>query len=173
MTEEMNTEANNEAVKPLDDQTEASPETKEGRTFTQAELDKIIKERLEREDKKRKDAEAKAKADAEREALAKNQKWEKLANERDKELQAAQARLKELELNELRTKAAAKYQLPLEIAARLRGETLEELEKDAEELKALIPEAKSQGKLNPTVPGGSGQQVTETREQKLKRLGLA
>jgi hypothetical protein len=27
--------------------------------------------------------------------------------------------------------------------------------------------------LNTTLPGGGGQPVTETREQKLKRLGLA
>jgi len=173
MTEETKTAASTEAVKPLDDQTEASPETKEGRTFTQAELDKIITERLERESKKRKEAEAKAREEAERDTLAKNQEWEKLAKKHEAELLEAQNRLKELELNELRTKAAAKYQLPLEIAARLRGETLEELEKDAEELKALIPEAKSQGKLNATVPGGAGKPVTETREQKLKRLGLA
>ena len=173
MTEEIKTAASTEEAKPLDDQTESSPETKEGRTFTQAELDKIIKERLERESKKQKEAEAKAREEAERETLAKNQEWEKLAKKHEAELLEAQRRLKELELNELRTKAAAKYQLPLEMAERLRGETLEELEKDAEELKALIPEAKSQGKLNATVPGGGGQPVTETREQKLKRLGLA
>ena len=173
MTEETKIATITEAVKPLDDQTEASPETKEGRTFTQAELDKIIADRLDRAEKKRKDAEAKVREDTERETLAKNQEWEKLAKKHETELLAAQQRLKELELNELRTKAAAKYQLPLEIAARLRGETLEELEKDAEGLKALIPEAKSQSKLNTTLPGGGGQPVTETREQKLKRLGLA
>ena len=172
MSEEITKEASTEAQKPENIQTEASPEVKEERTFTQAELDKIIAERLEREKTKRKDAEAKAREEAERDTLAKNQEWEKLAKKHEAELLAAQHRLKELELNELRTKAAAKYQLPLEIAERLRGETLEELEKDAEGLKALIPEAKSQGKLNATVPGGSGKPVTETREQKLQRLGL-
>ena len=172
MTEETKTEVSTEAQKPENVQTEASPETKEGRTFTQAELDKIIAERLERESKKRKEAEAKAREEAERDTLAKNQEWEKLAKKHEAELLAAQKENKELHLNELRTKAAAKYQLPLEIAARLRGETLEELEKDAEGLKALIPDAKSQGKLNATVPGGGGKPVTETREQKLKRLGL-
>jgi hypothetical protein len=173
MTDEIKTVANTEAVKPLDDQTDSSPETKEARTFTQAELDKIIKERLEREDKKRKDAEAKVREDTERETLAKNQEWEKFANKHEAELLAAQKENKELQLDKLRTNAAAKYQLPPEMAERLRGETLEELEKDAEGLKALIPDAKSQVKLNATVPGGGGQPVTETREQKLKRLGLA
>ena len=172
MTEETKTEVSTEEQKPENVQTEASPETKEERTFTQAELDKIIAERLEREAKKRKEAEANAREEAERDTLAKNQEWEKLAKKHESELLEAQQRLKELELNELRTKAAAKFQLPLEIAARLRGETLEELEKDAEGLKALIPDAKSQGKLNATVPGGGGKPVTETREQKLKRLGL-
>jgi hypothetical protein len=172
MTEEIKIETNTEAPKPENVITESSPETKEAKTFTQAELDKIIAERLERESKKRKDAEAKVREEAERDTLAKNQEWEKLAKKHESDLLEAQQRLKELELNELRTKAAAKYQLPLEIAERLRGETLEELEKDAEGLKALIPQAKSQGKLNPTVPGGDGQPVKETREQKLQRLGL-
>ena len=173
MTEEITKEASTEAQKPDSETTANPPEDKGVKTFTQAELDKIIAERLEREAKKRKDAEAKAREEAERDTLAKNQEWEKLAKKHESELLAAQQRLKELELNELRTKAAAKYQLPLEIAERLRGETLEELEKDAEGLKALIPEAKSQSKLNTTLPGGGGQPVTETREQKLKRLGLA
>ena len=60
MTEEITKEANTEAQKPENVITESSPETKEAKTFTQAELDKIITERLERESKKRKDAEAKA-----------------------------------------------------------------------------------------------------------------
>ena len=173
MTEEITIKTDNtEAQKPENDLTDSSPETKEARTFTQAELDKIIAERLERESKKRKESEAKAREEAERDTLAKNQEWEKLAKKHESELLTATQRLKELELNELRTKAAAKYQLPLEIAERLRGETLEELEKDAEGLKAFFPDAKSQGKLNATVPGSGGKQVTETREQKLQRLGL-
>jgi len=172
MTEEITKEVSTETQKPDSEPTANPPEDKGVKTFTQAELDKIIAERLERETKKRKDAEAKAREEAERDTLAKNQEWEKLAKTHEAELLKAQQRLKELELNELRTKAAAKYQLPLEIAERLRGETLEELEKDAEGLKALIPQAKSQGKLNPTVPGGDGQPVKETREQKLQRLGL-
>jgi len=172
MSEEIKIEANTEAPKPDSEPTVNPPEDKGAKTFTQAELDQHVKDRLERADKQRKDAVEKAKAEAERDTLAKNQEWEKLAKKHESELLAAQHRLKELELNELRTKAAAKYQLPLEIAERLRGETLEELEKDAEGLKALIPDAKSQGKLNATVPGGSGKPVTETREQKLQRLGL-
>jgi hypothetical protein len=155
---------------PVEPTTESSPVTPDEKKFSQAELDKIIKERLERESTKRKDAEEKIKEQAERDALAKNQEWEKLAKKREDELLKAQATIKQHELNELRNKAAAKYQLPLEIAERLRGETLEELEKDAESLKALIPDAKQQSKLNATNPGSGGKQVGETIEQKRKRL---
>jgi len=165
MSDEIKTE-----TQPVETITESSPETKDVKTFTQAELDKIIKERLERESTKRKDAEEKIKEQAEREALAKNQEWEKLAKKREDELLKAQATIKQHELNELRNKAAAKYQLPLEIAERLRGETLEELEEDAKSLKELIPDVKSQGKLNSTNPGSGGKQVGETYEQKKKRL---
>ena len=166
MTDEIKTPE----TQPVETSTESSPDKNEVKMFTQAELDKIIKERLDRETIKRKEATDKAKADAERDTLAKNQEWEKLAKQREDELHTAQQRLKELELNELRNKAAAKYQLPLEIAERLRGETLEELEKDAESLKALIPDAKQQSKLNATNPGSGSKQVGETIEQKRKRL---
>ena len=164
MTEQENQETQEQTS------TEAQPDKNSEKKFSQAELDKIIKERLERESTKRKEAEDKIKEQAEREALAKNQEWEKLAKKREDELAEALQKIKAHELNELRSKAAAKYQLPLEIAERLRGETLEELEKDAESLKALIPDAKQQGKLNATNPGSGGKQVGETIEQKRKRL---
>lgn len=167
MTDEIKTEDK----QPEKLATDALPEVKEERKFTQAELDKIIKERLDREASKRKELEEKVRAETERDTLAKNQEWEKLAKQHEADLLKERERIKELELNELRHKAAAKYQLPPEIAERLRGDNLEALEKDAESLKALIPTANKQGKLNATNPS-SGEQVTETREQKLKRLGF-
>ncbi len=59
--------------------------------FSQAELDQIVKERLERERKKTQtDAdELRRKADAE--AAAKNGEWQKLAEQREAELKAARA----------------------------------------------------------------------------------
>jgi uncharacterized membrane protein YqiK len=62
--------------------------------FSQAELDNIVKERLEREKAKREEAAAKAKADAEAEAAKKNGEFQKLAEQREKELNEALSKVK-------------------------------------------------------------------------------
>jgi len=59
---------------------------KEEKTFTQAELDAIIDDRLKRERKKADDATEKARKAAEEEALKKNQEWQKLAETRATEI---------------------------------------------------------------------------------------
>ena len=53
-----------------------------GKTFTQAELDLIVKQRLEREQKKAEKAAEKARKDAELSALAEQQEWQQLATKR-------------------------------------------------------------------------------------------
>lgn len=68
-----------------------------GKTFTQAELDAIVKDRLEREQRKRADAEAKARADAEAEALAKNQEYKALAEKHAARITELEERGKQIE----------------------------------------------------------------------------
>jgi hypothetical protein len=58
------------------------------KTFTQAELDQIVKDRLDRERKKHDAETEKARKSAEEEALTKNQEWQKLAEQRSKDLEA-------------------------------------------------------------------------------------
>jgi len=118
-------------------------------------------EKLQKKLKQFEDAEAKRK-EAEMSEIEKAQK----------RAEDAESRSQILERKELQRTAAISVGISLDLSDRLRGETLEELEKDAEGLKAFFPDAKSQGKLNATVPGSGGKQVTETREQKLQRLGL-
>jgi paraquat-inducible protein B len=59
---------------------------KEEKTFTQAELDQKIEERLQHERRKAEQAAAKARKDAEAAALEKNQEWQKLAETRATEI---------------------------------------------------------------------------------------
>ena len=59
---------------------------KDEKTFTQAELDQIVKDRLERERKKHEADAEKARKQAEAAALEKNQEWQKLAETRAQEL---------------------------------------------------------------------------------------
>ena len=76
-----------------DDEAKAKAEKK----FTQAELDQIVKDRLERERKKSDAAAEKARKEAEDAALAKNQEWQKLAETRASEIETLNKEKAELE----------------------------------------------------------------------------
>ena len=68
--------------------------TAEEKSFTQADLDRIVKERLEREREKAAKAEAKARKEAEMSALAQQQEWQTLAAKRQEALQEIEERLR-------------------------------------------------------------------------------
>jgi small-conductance mechanosensitive channel len=75
------------------DESKAGDEKKKAKAedekkFTQAELEAIIDDRLKRERKKSEDAAEKARKQAEAAALEKNQEWQKLAEQRTKDLDA-------------------------------------------------------------------------------------
>jgi len=72
-------------------------QAKAEKKFSQAELDQIVKDRLERERKKSESAAEKARKDAEAAALEKNQEWQKLAETRATELAALAKEKEELE----------------------------------------------------------------------------
>ena len=80
---------------------------------------------------------------------------EKLQAQFDK----AQNELKQLRINELKRQAATKFKLPDALALRLQGETLEELEADAETLSKTLP--KGPPKLDATNPNGGLQKKTD------------
>lgn len=93
------------------------------------------------------------------------------------ELQKAQAKLTELEtqlkdekLARMRQAAAIKTGLPAVFTDRLKGETPEELEQDAQAIIEALPKvsSKSNSTVNPTNPSASGS--GETDEQRRKRL---
>jgi len=65
--------------------------------FTQADLDRIVKDRLEREKTQREKAALKAREDAEAEALKKNQEWQTLAEKNAARASELEARMGELE----------------------------------------------------------------------------
>lgn len=87
---------------------------------------------------------------------------EKLAK-RAAELEAEVSRLR---LEGLRTQAANKHGLPAELAARLKGETPDEIDQDAEAIAKLLPKARPN--VSPTNPGGAVQ--GETEDQRRARI---
>jgi hypothetical protein len=84
---------------------------KDEKTFTQAELDQIVRDRLERERKKHEADADKARKDAESAALEKNEEWQKLAEKRAQDLQALSQEKAELEPFK---EQAAKYKKALD-----------------------------------------------------------
>jgi hypothetical protein len=83
--------------------TETSPEKTEGeKKFSQADVDQIVKERLERERRKAQEEAEKVRRQAEEEAAKKNGEWQTLAEQRQEQLKKV-----EQALREERTKAVA------------------------------------------------------------------
>jgi hypothetical protein len=146
------------------------PKPKEGdpkpndKTFTQAELDKIVADRLTKERKKYEgfdDFKDKARKLDELEAkkLEESGEFQKLLEreraEHAAELEKQKAKLAEIEANAkakeievLRVKIASEKGISVELADRLRGNTEEELRADAEAMSAFLAPA------NPEPPRG-------------------
>lgn len=109
------------------------------RTFTQADLDRIVTERLAKERQRSEAATAKARTDAERKAAEEQGEWKKLAEQYKTEAAAERQRAEMAALAVLRRDVAAKLNVPAVLADRLVGTTVEELEADAKQLMASLP----------------------------------
>lgn len=129
----------------------AAPAT-EAKTFTQADIDRIVKDRLTRAEQRAAEANAKAVADAEAKALAEQGKFKELYDKAVADARAKEARVAELELAAMRRDVATKTGLPAPFIDRLRGATAEELEADANALLAALPKPTA-----PNINSGNGQ----------------
>lgn len=146
----------------------------ETKTFTQAELDVIIADRLKREKEKYKDYAELKKLAEEYQKVKESQMSEteklqaKLAEyERqllEKEREAAEARLESLKL-----KVLDEMGLPKAWASRIFGTTEEEIKQDAEELKKLLgtPGKPVGGGTNPANSGNQAQVFTREQIKKM------
>jgi uncharacterized protein DUF4355 len=112
--------------------TQNTQSTQSERTFTQADLDRIVRERL---------AEARKRADkdAEDRKLAEQGEFQKLLEQEKARAADLEQQLKQRDHDALKARVAAKHKLPAELAERLRGETEEDLDKDAQALAKLSP----------------------------------
>jgi hypothetical protein len=129
------------------------------RAFSQADVDRIVRERLaeeqRRQQKKAEEEEAKRRGD-----------FEKLLADRDTELAQTRAELAKERHEVLKARVAAKHQLPAELAARLHGETEAELEQDAKELAKF---AKPNSGLPPAGGRNPGQANATSSPEKTKQ----
>ena len=120
------------------------------RTFSQADVDRMIADRLSREQKKYADYSELKKAKEELDQLKQGQlsELEKANAAREK----AEARVKEfeaqirgMELRSLKSRLAADAGLPAELADRIRGEDETSIKADIEELKKIFPQRAAVG----------------------------
>lgn len=118
---------------------EVQPGVGPERTYTQAEVDNLTKDRLARQKAAIEGATQKAREQAEREAAEKQGEFEKLYKETLTKFEQAETRAKAAELASIKTRIGARLNLPAKLQDRLRGETEEEIEADAKELLADLP----------------------------------
>lgn len=113
------------------------------RTFTQAELDKIIADRLAREQKKRDQAIQKERDEAERKKLEEQEEYKGLAQKYREELDAIKAEALTTKKDALLAKAGYTDEQAERYRKYLDGETDEELAQALDQLKSDIPPKKS------------------------------
>lgn len=128
---------------------------------TQEELDNVIKDRLARqkeniESQYQDYAEIKAeKVKLEKQVITLNETIketnEKYANH-DMDLSELNAKLKDYEISNMRTKVALQHGIPFDLANRLVGEDEESLTKDAEKLASLVVQKEPMAPLRNTEP---------------------
>lgn len=147
-TPDVQPEAAETAVQP-ETQPEQSGESE--RTFTQADLDKIVRERLAREREKSELAAKKAADEAARKAAEEQGQFKELYEQAMQAQKAAEERAKALELSNMRREIANRVGLPIGLASRLQGDNETDIEADAKALLATLPKPAA-----PSLDGGAG-----------------
>jgi len=150
------------------------PVQNEEKKFTQADLDRVITERLAQEKRVAEEKSKKQKDEDLKKELTEKQEWQKLAETTKKELDEAKALYEAERLLNLKRTIGIKHNIPLELVDRLKGETETEIEADAVKMAAFFiasgqPPAKLPVGITPTNPKGDAT-VKETIEEKRKRL---
>lgn len=158
--------------------TGADPEkTGDTKSFTQEELDRIVKDRLERERKKREEALEEERKKSERERLLEQEKYKDLYESLQKDLEAQRATALQAKKESLLVKAGYTEDQAKRYLKFIDGETDDELNESLDALKVDIPPKKSYG--DPS-PGNGGKQTPAKKNlgekgkaqyERLKSLG--
>lgn len=124
------------------------------RTFSQAEVDALIKDRLDRATKKSEEQQRRAQEEAERRAAEQQGEYKSLYEKTQAELEEVRTQAKAAQLAATRRLVAKELGISEKIAERLVGETEEELRADAEALLGELP--KPQKPPAPNINAGNG-----------------
>lgn len=152
-----------------------TPQTPVEAMFSQAQVDAIVRDRLDRAQKQADKRAADAAAEAERKAAEEQGRYQDLYQKAQADLDAIAKQMRQMELSQMRAQVAAKFSLPDAIASRLQGETAEDMEADAKTLAAALPKpsapniTSSSGSGAPPRPGAP---TDEELREKAVRYGL-
>jgi F0F1-type ATP synthase membrane subunit b/b' len=136
-------------TEPTGDATGKEPTAE--KTFTQADVDKIIAERLQRAKQQAEQATAKATAEAERKAAESQGQFKELYEKTLAEVEAERKARRTLELSTMKANVARSVGLPEKLAMRLQGEDEESLLMDAKSILAELPKPAA-----PNINSGAG-----------------
>lgn len=132
---------------------EPGNQTEQARTFSQADIDRIVTERLAKEKAKSDAAVKRAQEEAEAKRLAEQGEFQKLYEQAQARLQEAEERAKTLQIEGIKRDVAQRLNLPAALIDRLRGEDEAAIEADAKALIAALPKPAA-----PDINAGSGAQ---------------
>lgn len=157
---------------PATPETPPAPKAEE-KTFTQAELDAILKDRLDRDRKARETQAQKERDDAEQKRLQEQGEFQKIAENEKARADKAEAELQQVRFDALRAKVAVDHKLPPEWAARLIGEDEAALAEDAKALaKTLVPQTPVPGASPSPKPSGPVGAMTDDEARARHGRGL-
>lgn len=158
MSEETNAQAvaeQQEAQTPTAGEQQPEQQAQTARTFTQADVDRLIGERIAKERTKAEQLATKAREEAERKAAEEQGKYQELYEAAQRRIADTEAKLKAAEIAGIKREVAARHNMPAALANRLQGETAEDIEADAKELMAALPKP-----VAPNINSGTGNGAT-------------
>lgn len=129
----------------------------EPKTFTQDDIDRIVKERLEREKKKREAALESEREEAERKRLEEEQKYKELYEKLQGDLEAQRKEALQTKKESLLAKAGYSDEQASTLTKLLEGESDDELNASLESVKALFPPKQEKTYGDPSAGNGSKQ----------------
>ncbi len=166
------TDDNNDKTTGVNDSTTGDDPDKndqDTKTFTQEDIDRIVRERLERERKKREAALEEERKKAERERLKEQEKYKDLYEDLQKDIEEQRKQALEAKKEAMLVKAGYSEDQAKRYVKYLEGETDDDLNASLDALKADIPPKKQYADPNPN-NGGKQTPKRKTLEEKGKSV---
>ena len=156
-TSSITTETQDAQTTPTTGDNQPVAQAQTERTFTQADVDRIITERLAKERTKAESMATRAREEAERKAAEEQGRYQQLYEAAQKRIAEKDAELKAAQIASIKREVASRLNMPLALANRLQGEDEADIEADAKALLAALPKPAA-----PNINSGTGNGAAPT-----------